>query len=361
MEIKKLKVFNFRNLVEQEINFSEGINLLFGDNAQGKTSVLEAIDLLSRGKSFRTSNLQELITYDQNSVSIFSYIKDAQDFELGLSIQDSKKTAYLNNNKLSSISNLYGRLPTISFNPDDILIIKGSPELRRNLIDKALFETDKRFVKAYLEYKKMLKNKLSLLKSDYFTKDEVIIINKILANFIVEITNSRLRLIEFLNEKVGSIHSKYCNEESIFIELDSKFKDLDIEQVYSLLNQYIDREIASKSCLVGSHRDDLIIYLNDKNAKNFASQGQSRSVILSIKLSILNYLDSKLSSSPIVLLDDVNAELDSNRTKAFFDLILSKKYQIFVTSTEDFFNSHSNLENVTKFVVSSGKIGIFNE
>ena len=356
MEIKKLKVFNFRNLQEQEIEFSAGVNLIIGNNAQGKTSIIEAIDLLSRGKSFRTSNLKEIIAHDNNSLSVFATVNNIQDFELGLSIDNNHKTAYYNGNKLPSFSSLYGRLPSITFNPDDILIIKGGPDLRRNLIDKPLFETDKDFIKSYLDYKKLIKNKLSILKSDYCDKNDISIINKIISEHILKITNSRLQLIEKLNSRVREIHPFYCNNEIINLNLDSKFKDLDQDQVYELLEGYLDREVVTRSCLVGSHRDDLIIDLNGKNTRNYASQGQSRSCILSIKLSILGYLDDNLESLPIVLLDDVNAELDQGREQAFFDLILSEKYQIFITSTEDFFKEKADINHVRRLAVSDGKV-----
>ncbi len=333
MQVSSIKFFNFRNLKDQEIIFSPGFNMVVGRNGQGKTNLVEAISFLSSLKSFRTSESKDLVKWGHDSASVFGkVVKSGEEIELGVSIERGSRKAYLNGEQVKVLSKFLGQLVCISFSPTDIGIVKGAPEGRRKLIDRHLVDLNPSLIHVFMDYAKGLKSKSNLLRAGCRDKEAIRSWNRGLAQNGEIILSSRL---EFVSELAAITRDKFTYFSPSDGEIHLVLKTgVTPGNVASSLENYLDKEIAAQRCLIGPHRDDIDIILGGNEAKAFASQGQSRSIILAIKLAIIDLVESKLGDSPVILLDDVDSELDEGRSNLLFELIIKQGKQVFVTSTE---------------------------
>ena len=314
MFLSSISVSNFRNILFDELTFSSRVAVFVGGNGQGKTSLLEAIYLLSHSKSFRTNRSTELISKFAHGPTKVQAELETNDGSKNLSYlyESSKRSVFINDNKVTSASDFYGAAKVIDFTPDDLFLIKGSPSERRKFIDKLLAIVDKEYLEALVRYQRALKNRnalLSSIKTGENIQSELSLWEEPLIENGEIISAKRHSLINVLSQEAGKIYSKLTDKKE-YLECHYKthfVKGFDKKTEYK---KRITRDMRLKATSFGIHRDELEISLNTgfgfTTAKEIASQGQTRSAALALKLAGIEFLKSaSLGEDPIVLLDDV--------------------------------------------------------
>ena len=345
MKINRLTLKNFRTYESQIIDFDSGLNVIVGKNAQGKTNILEAIFFAVIGKSFRTSKEKEVISWGKNS----SYVKGEfsrsyRDTIIELVFSDkTKKTVKVDKIPLHRIGELLGQVNAIFFSPDELKLIKDSPEERRRFMNIDISQTDKRYFYLLGRYEKVLANRNKLLKTSQdkeTLKKTIDICDRALCDIAKKIAKAR---IEFLKELApfASLAHGYISGGEEKLEIKYNGFSEDIEEYESLmlkaLQKNLDKDFKLGYTSVGPHRDDIDIYIDGVEVKNFGSQGQQRTVALSMKLAELEIIKNRVGEYPILLLDDVFSELDAFRRQRL--LKFTSKTQTILTTT-DFENNN---------------------
>ena len=368
MRIKKLKVENFRNLENLDIEFSEGINIIYGNNAQGKTNIIESIYIFSFGKSFRANKDIELLKFDKEYfLSNIKIVKKDRELEMdfGFDKISNKKMIKVNGVIQKKISDIIGKLNVVVFKPEDIKIVTDSPSIRRKYIDYLISSISKSYLENITKYKKVMEERNNLLKEiklrlkgsknlDETDSNFLDVYDKLLSKLNCEIYNERKRVIEKLNNYIYDIHLKltenYINNEKLHIKYVSNVAE-DIEKMYNNLSKSRLNDISKGYTSLGIHRDDYIISINSLDVSIYGSQGQKKSSIISLKLSELKVIEEVIGEKPVLLLDDYMSELDEKRRLNFLDII--EDIQIIITTTHKI--SIDGKEN-TYFYVDNGKI-----
>ena len=355
MLITELGLQNFRNYETQKIEFNNSINVFYGDNAQGKTNIIESIFVSAFGKSFRTSKEKELIKYNENFLNInLKYQKKDRDGSIKIQIAD-KKSILVNGVKIKKLSELLGNINIVLFTPDDINILKDGPAQRRRFLDMMIGQIRPNYVNNLNLYLKVLEqrnNYLKQIKNDEKNANYALldIWDEKLAQYANKICIYRIEFINKIKEKINEIHKKITeNKEEIKIEYLT-----DCENYNELLKKIKERrklDIIKGYTTKGIHRDDFNIYINDNLVNVYGSQGQHRTAVLSLKMCELQIIKDEIGESPILLLDDFMSELDSKRRKNFLKNIGDT--QVIITCTDKF-----DEENKKKkiFYVNNGKI-----
>ena len=354
MIVKSLELINFRNLKKEKVEFLKGINFLYGNNGSGKTSIVEGIYYLSSMRSFRTSKENLLINQESDYFQILAEI--CNDFEKNKLIitYDSKgKHIFLNGSKISKISELFHLINCLYFIPKDTEFFKGPPKIRRNFINMNISKIDTEYLKLLMNYEKLLKS-----RSDIFKKEKLDyrLIN-ILTNQMIEISykiyQKRKKYIEQLNtvlptvfnkivgKTYGNIHFKYLS----FIDNELKYKKI----AKAKYQESLEEDKIKKITTIGIHKEDYALFIDDNNIGLYGSQGENRLAILSLKLSPYYLIDN---NKPIVILDDVLSELDTNNQNNLLNLI-NEFEQVFITSTTKISNKNINCNY---FKLEKGKI-----
>ena len=347
MWIKKIKIVNFRNYKNEEINLEKNINIFYGENAQGKTNIIESIFLCGMGKSFRTKKDKEMILLnEENAVVEIKYQKEDREGKIKIEI-NNKKNVFINEIKIKKLSELLGNLNIVIFTPDDINILKGGPQNRRKFLDIMISQLKPNYMynlNLYLKTLEQRNNYLRQIKEE--NKDEKLleIWDEKLAEYAINIYNYRKDFIEKINKKINIIHNEITeNKENIKIEYNSEYlKKLKERRKLDIIKGFTTK---------GIHRDDFIIYINEKRLDIYGSQGQHRTAILSLKLSELNIIEEEIGEKPILLLDDFMSELDEKRKNHFLEKI--KDTQVIITCTDKI-----NIENkkILIYNVKEGKV-----
>jgi DNA replication and repair protein RecF len=376
-----LIVNNFRNHSHSEIRgFARGINVISGANGAGKTSILEALSVAALTKSFTSSPDLSLIRTGEESYSIASEF--ISDLGVGLHIRveyqlgpPAKKTIHLNNDRLRSSSDLVGRIPIVALTPDDKVITSGSPEERRRFLNLVLSQASRKYLQDEIEYRKALRQRNSLLTSAAknnmplsIAREQLAPWTQMLVKFGVPIMERRAQFIKEFRPFLLDAYRKLSHgrEEPSFryAPLGNEEWRGDPDFPAMLKERFATREaeeLRRGTTLVGAHRDEMLIFIDPlREAKLFASQGQHKTLLVSMKLAEFNYLREASRETPILLLDDVFSELDNERAKQLLTLIASGEFgQAFITSTTresfDGMIDFSGDENKL-FVVDSGRI-----
>jgi DNA replication and repair protein recF len=368
MRIKKLKVENFRNLENLDIEFSEGINIIYGNNAQGKTNIIESIYIFSFGKSFRANKDIELLKFDKeyflSNIKIMKKDRELK-MDFGFDKISNKKMIKVNGVIQKKVSDIIGKLNVVVFKPEDIKIVTDSPSIRRKYIDYLISSISKSYLENITKYKKVMEERNNLLKEiklrlkgsrklDETDSNFLDVYDKLLSKLNCEIYNERKRVIEKLNNYIYDIHLKltenYINNEKLHIKYVSNVAE-DIEKMYNNLSKLRLNDINKGYTSLGIHRDDYIISINSLDVSIYGSQGQKKSSIISLKLSELKVIEEVIGEKPVLLLDDYMSELDEKRRLKFLDII--EDIQIIITTTHKI--SIDGKEN-TYFYVDNGKI-----
>ena len=348
MWIKKIKIKNFRNYESEEINLEKNINIFYGQNAQGKTNIIESIFLCSLGKSFRTKKDKEMIKLnEQNALVEVEYEKSDRDGKIKIEI-GNKKNIYLNGIKIKKLSELLGNLNIVIFTPDDINILKGGPQNRRRFLDIMISQLRPNYMhilNLYIKTMEQRNNYLRQIKEEHKDENLLEIWDEKLAEYAIKIYEYRKEFIEKIIKKLDIIHKNITNEEEQ-IELEYVTECDSKEKYLKLLKERRKLDIIKGFTTKGVHRDDFMIYINKKDIKIFGSQGQNRTAMLSLKLAELQVIYDEIGEYPILLLDDFMSELDKERRKNFLENIGDT--QVFVTCTDkiDIENLNSNIYNV---------------
>lgn len=338
MKINSLELNNFRNYTYTKTQFNDGLNFIVGSNAQGKTNMLESIYILSVGKSPKNSKDKQIIRFNQNKAKIgvsFSTIAGNKTIEMYLD-KSEKKSIKINNLNILKLTELVGTLSVVYFSPDELKLIKEVPEDRRNFLDVSISQFDKTYLYDLMKYNRILKMRNQILKS-LDSRDSKIEQLKLFTPQLIStaerIIEKRLKFIEKLNEIAKNIHKNITIDENLDISYSYSMKEnLSIKE--DLINQFnssIEKEIELGYTSIGPHRDDIIFKINDLDTKHYASQGQQRTVALVVKLSLMEVIKEEIGEYPILLLDDVLSELDSERQERLLNM--TTKYQTFISCT----------------------------
>ena len=344
MWINNIKLNNFRNYNNKEIKLHENINVFFGENAQGKTNIIESIFLCSIGKSFRTNKEKELIKFNEEKTLVeINYEKSDRTGNIKIEIGE-KKQVYLNGIKIKKLSELLGNINVVIFTPDDINILKGGPQNRRKFLDIMISQLRPNYMHILSLYNKTLEQRNNYLKQIKIEKKDENLLDiwdEKLIDYGIKIYEYRKEFLEKIKNKIKNIHQGITNgKENIEIEYIS-----DAITRQNFINELKSRrklDIIKGYTTKGIHRDDFIIYINKKEVGTFGSQGQNRTAMLSLKLSELQVIYDDIGEYPILLLDDFMSELDSKRRESFLNNI--KDIQVIITCTEKL-----RLENLKYF------------
>ncbi len=334
MYINKIKLKNFRNYEEQEIELNKNINIFYGDNAQGKTNIIESIYLSSIGKSFRTNKDIELVKFNEKYAQVFlEYTKTDREGKIKYEISD-KKGIYINGIKIKKLSELLGNINIVLFTPDDINILKEGPQARRKFLDIMISQLRPNYIYNLNMYMKTLdqrNNYLKQIKNENKSEEMLEIWDEHLAEYGEKVDKYRQEFIEKLKNKINKIHQGITEgKENIKIEYTSNCKERE-EYIKSLKsNRKLDiiRGYTSK----GVHRDDFSTYINDNPINIYGSQGQNRTAVLTLKIAELQVIFDEIGEYPILLLDDFMSELDEKRRKNFLQNI--ENTQVIITCTD---------------------------
>ena len=353
MWIKNIKIKNFRNYNQEEINLEKNINIFYGKNAQGKTNIIEAIFLCSLGKSFRAKKDNEMIKLnEENAIVEIEYEKSDRDGKIKIEI-GNKKNIYLNGIKIKKLSELLGNLNIVIFTPDDINILKGGPQNRRRFLDIMISQLRPNYMHILNLYLKTIEQRnkyLRQIKEEHKDENLLEIWDEKLAEYAVKIYEYRKEFIEKIIKKINIIHKNITNgEEQIELEYITECDNK--EKYLQLLKERRKLDIIKGFTTKGVHRDDFMIYINKKDIKIFGSQGQNRTAMLSLKLAELQVIYDEIGEYPILLLDDFMSELDKTRRKNFLENI--EGTQVIITGTEKL--DIENLEYL-EYNVSNGKV-----
>ena len=342
MIIKRFEAENFRNIEKCSLEFSDGINLLLGNNAQGKTNLAEGIYLFSRGKSFRGSDEGELLKFGAEGFRLFIEYEDKRGKKtLEYAKFGKERRRRFNGYKTEKLTEFIGNLRIVIFTPDDLTLVKGGPEERRSFLNIAISQYDKSYINLYYSYKKALENRNALLKLKqkgfYVDEKELISWSEALAEYSSFIYIKREEYIKKLEVYTKQELKKISSElEDIEIKYKSDIEEKSEDRVFikekynSLFKVNKEREILAGITLFGPHRDEIDIEINGMKARSFASQGQQRSIVLSMKLAEGEIIKKNIGEYPVYIFDDVLSELDEGRQK--FILSEIKERQIIITS-----------------------------
>ena len=342
MFIKRLQMLNYRNYNALDIELCPNVNVFMGDNAQGKTNILEAIYYCAFAKSHRTSKDKELINWNGEHAFISVDVgRERLDKRIDISIlKDGKKSIRINKIKIKKIGELFGNFNVVMFSPEDLRIIKDSPGVRRKFIDMELCQLNPKYYYNLVQYNKVLNERNILLRNRSTSSEMLEIYDMQLVEFGYNIIRERIKYIESLNKYAEKIHSDITSgKEKINFKYISTIKDLENikENFYTLLEKNRSKDCDRGITSIGPHRDDFFVYINDIDTKSYGSQGQQRTAVLTMKFSSLEIIKELTGEFPVLLLDDVLSELDFNRKKYILSTIGQIQTVITCTGIEDLY------------------------
>lgn len=353
MIIKSLELTNFRNYDSLSIQFDKGTNILYGDNAQGKTNILEAIHLSATTKSHKGSKDRDIIQFGREEGHIRTYLeKDGMEVKVDMHLRNSKsKVIAINGQKIKKASELLGILNVVLFSPEDLSIIKNGPSERRRFVDMELCQLDPFYLYNLNHYNKIVDQRNSLLKDLYLNpslRDTLSIWDSQLVSFGSKIIERRKLFVDQINDIICEIHHKLSGgRETLVIQYEPDVTIEDFEKKCQL-NQ--ERDIKYKQTSTGPHRDDFSFLIGDIDVRKFGSQGQQRTAALSLKLSEIELVKKISKDTPVLLLDDVLSELDSNRQNFLLNHIGEIQTIITCTGLDDFINNRFEINKIFKVV-----------
>lgn len=368
MFIERLGLTNYRNYEKLDLSFSSKINVLIGENAQGKTNIMEAIYVLSMAKSHRTSNDRELIRWDQEYGKIEGDVQRKYGrLPLELIISKKGKRARVNHLEQNRLSLYIGQLNVVMFAPEDLNLVKGSPSVRRRFLDMEIGQISPVYLHDLLTFQKVLKQRNAILKEnrgklnykdvmfDVYTEQYI--------QVAIQIIRKRFYFMELLQKWAEPIHKGISRGMETLKVSYGTLKGLDSgqtkEEMESVLEERLlemrTRELERGLTLIGPHRDDLHFYVNGYDIQTFGSQGQQRTTALSLKLAEIELVKQEVGEAPVLLLDDVLSELDDYRQSHLLNTIQGE-VQTFVTTTNIAGIDHETIRQADIFDVTAGKV-----
>ena len=358
MKINNITLKHFRNYEDASINFEPGINFIVGNNAQGKTNLIESLYFCAMGKSFKNIKEKLIIKFGNDSASInlnYETLAGKKTIDMFLSTE-TKKTVKINRIPIRKLTDLIGSLNVVLFTPDELKLVKEVPEDRRKFLDVSISQYDKSYMFDLIKYEQILKQRNCVLKSflsNDTKKEQLKIWTTQLIDVSEKIIKKRIIFINKLNKVAKIIHKNIKNNENLDICYSFNVEIDNIKNILTeLFNKNIDKELEMQHTLIGPHRDDIIFKLNDKDCRFFCSQGQQRSIALSLKLALMEIIFEYTKEYPVLLLDDVLSELDEDRQTKLIKI--TSKYQTIISTTSllPIFRDYSAI------FITNGKISI---
>ncbi len=361
MYFKEARLQNFRNYTEEKVEFHPKVNIITGNNAQGKTNLLEALYMMSLGKSFRTLKDNEMIRFDtpMARISTISYKEDAE-IELEIILEEGHKTVRIDGVKVLKNADMLENVYIVVFSPEDLKIVKEEPEKRRKFINRELCQIKPVYYKTLARYKRILLQRNTLLKQDNINPDMLSVWNDELADSGARIILERAAFIKKLDRISKDIHHQitdgsekleiiYESDIPVMSDLPSQKKEFSMK-----LDSRYRNDIFRRTTMTGPHRDDLRISANGIDIRSFGSQGQQRTAALSLKLAEIRLIKEETGETPILLLDDVLSELDFSRQKFLISSL--GDVQLFITTTEISDFVKGTLSENAVFIIENGRI-----
>lgn len=362
MIITGLKFENFRNLENNHISFGDKMNVIVGDNGQGKTNLLECIWMFNGVRSFRGAKDRDLVRFEKKSAKIeIEFFSEERDQSARIEFLDNKREAYINEIKKLAPSHLLGKITSIVFSPEHLSLVKDGPNVRRKFIDSAICQVKPKYSVYLAKYNRILNQRNALLKdianhSDL--EDTLEIWDRELAVNGSIVISERLKYISMLSEIAGEYHSGISeNREKLEIIYKNRYSPQTstteiASDFFDLLSKHRKDDLMLRYTSKGPHRDDIEININGRSARQYASQGQQRSAVLSLKLAEASLVDILTGENAIILLDDVLSELDRERQTFLLNKIQDR--QVFITCCD--YSTESLLETGKIFVVDNGTV-----
>ena len=368
MFVKNIHLKNFRNYSELELTFENKVNIILGENAQGKTNLLEAIYVLAMAKSHRTTNDRELIHWDQDYAKIEGRVeKRNSSLPLELSIMKRGKKAKVNHIEQSRLSQYVGNFNVVMFAPEDLNLVKGSPSIRRRFIDMEIGQVSPVYLFSISQYNKILHQRNQYLKLLQTKQQKDLALLDIYTSQLIElagkIVSKRYEFLLMLEEWAQKIHKGISRGlETLEIKYNPSVNVSEEDSLTKMINVYEEKYLALKekeiergSTLFGPHRDDISFIVNDRDIQVFGSQGQQRTTALSVKLAEIELIKSEIGEYPVLLLDDVLSELDDHRQSHLLSTIQGK-VQTFVTTTSVDGIDHITIKEADTLYVEKGMV-----
>lgn len=353
MILKSVALSHFRNYDDLYMEFDKGTNILYGDNAQGKTNVLESIYVSGTTKSHKGSKDRELIQFGQEESHIRTVVeKGGLDYQIDMHLKKNKsKGIAINRIPIKKASELFGILNIVFFSPEDLNIIKNGPSERRRFLDVELCQLDKIYLYNLTKYNKILNQRNRLLKDINFKPellDTLAVWDMQLVEYGKKIIQTRKEFVEELNAIVYEIHKKISgNKEELVLKYEP---DVIAENMEAQLEKCKEKDLRFGQTSVGPHRDDLCFMIKEIDVRKYGSQGQQRSCALSLKLSEIELVKKSIKETPILILDDVLSELDSNRQNFLLNSIHDIQTIITCTGLDEFVRNRFEINKIFKVV-----------
>lgn len=362
MIITGLKFSNFRNLENNHISFGDKMNVIVGDNGQGKTNLLECIWMFNGVRSFRGAKDRDLVQFGKKSAKIeIEFFSEERDQTARIDFVNHKREAYINEIKKPAPSHLMGKITSIVFSPEHLSLVKDGPNVRRKFIDSAICQVKPKYSVYLAKYNRILNQRNALLKdiANYSElADTLEIWDRELAVNGGVIISERLKYIASLSELAGEYHSGISeNKEKLEILYKNRYSPETLvseiaSDFFDLLSTHRKDDLMLRYTTKGPHRDDIEININGRSARQYASQGQQRSAVLSLKLAEASLVDILTGENAVILLDDVLSELDKERQSFLLNKIQSR--QVFITCCD--YSAEALLESGRMFVVENGNV-----
>ncbi len=356
MIIESVELENYRNYDDLKLNFDNNINIFYGDNAQGKTNILEALYVCATSKSHRGSKDKDIIkwNHDESHIKVIVNKKESK-YRIDMHLKKNKtKGIAVNGIPIKKAVELFGIINVVFFSPEDLNIIKDGPSERRRFIDMEYSQLDKIYLHNLVNYNKVLVQRNKLLKDISFDKsimDTLDIWDMQLIHYGCEIIKGRKAFIRDIGKIITDIHSKLSGDKEI-LTIDY-IPSVDEDNFENIIKKSRDRDLKLKATSFGPHKDDLVFYINGNDTKKYGSQGQTRTAALSLKLAEIELVKRIINDTPVLLLDDVLSELDSNRQEFLMNSIGDIQTIITCTGVEEFINNRFAINKLYKVVNGS--------
>ncbi len=359
MIVESVELKDFRNYEFLDMNFNEHVNIIYGDNAQGKTNILESIYMCSTSKSHRGSKDREIVRFGKDESHIkLNVLKHGMKYRIDMHLKKNKtKGIAVNGIPIKKAVELFGIINIVFFSPEDLNIIKNGPSERRRFMDMELSQLDKIYLSNLVNYNKVLNQRNKLLKDIAFSPSEQLmqtldIWDMQLVKYGSLIIKGRKSFIEKINTIISDIHSRLTGGiENIKV---CYVPDVDVNDFEEEVRNSRQKDIKYKVTGKGPHKDDLIFLINDNDVRKYGSQGQQRTAALSLKLSEIELVKLVIKDTPVLLLDDVLSELDSNRQNFLINSIGDIQTIVTCTGLEEFINNRMNINKI--FKVTDGHV-----
>lgn len=359
MQILDLKLLNFRNYDKLELQFNPYKNIIIGKNGMGKTNIVEAIYVLALTKSFRGSKEDVIIKYNTDLARVEGTIEDKYKDTYKVIVKSNEKKVKINNTNIDRISDYISRINIVLFTSEDLKLIKDTPNTRRKLINIELSQFSNDYLKILTMYNKVLKQRNSYLKTLYIngnaSKEYLDILTNQLIEIGMKVNKYRAEFINNISKYIEDNYKKITKKDGLKLVYKSDFINKTKEELLKMYKRELNRDITLGKTNIGIHRDDYEFYLNDKNLKDYGSEGEQKNAIISLKLAEINIFKEEKEVNPILILDDLFSELDQQKINNILKFI-SEDIQTFVTTTDLKKVSKKLMENSKVFKVDNGNV-----